>query len=322
MFVEGVFEDVESEALVQVLEEHLAQMVALADDDGILIAQVAQAGECGAIMNGITNAPIQLPTQMRKRMYSTSTVASVASDHRGHGESVRTKDDLGYMYRGGYLALVDDMRLVTEWIHLNFPDVPVYILGHSMGSMAARVYVKYDDADVDGLVLCGSPSWNPSSRFARIITGILCLIGLGHLRMTRSQRLTTERYNSKFPSDGDYAWICSDPQVREDFAQNKDCDFVLTANGSYNVMCLMGETYNDDEWSISNPYLPVYFISGEDDPTMLTEEDFHRSIQHMCDKGYVNITSALYSGMRHEVLNEIGKEEVWKDILDFMGLSD
>ena len=87
-------------------------------------------------------------------------------------------------------------------------------------------------------------------------------------------------------------------------------------------MGLMGETYNDDQWTVSNPYLPIYFISGEDDPIMLSEEDFHNSIQHMCDKGYINVTSALYGGMRHEVLNEIGKEAVWNDVLDFMGLSD
>ena len=140
--------------------------------------------------------------------------------------------------------------------------------------------------------------------------------------MTRSQRITTDKYNKRFASEGYQAWTCSNPEVREVFIHDKSCDFVLTANGSYNMMCLMGETYNDDQWTVSNPYLPIYFISGEDDPTMLSEEDFHNSIQHMCDKGYINVTSALYGGMRHEVLNEIGKEAVWNDVLDFMGLSD
>lgn len=249
-------------------------------------------------------------------------VACVAGDHRGHGSSVRSRDDLGYMYRGGYLALVDDLRMITDWIHSNYPDVPVFLLGHSMGSMAARVYVKYDDSEIDGLVLCGSPSWNPASRLGRMVTGLMCLVGLSHVRMKGSQRLTSNRYNRRFASEGYQAWTCSDPEVRAAFAQNRDCDFVLTANGSYNVMCMMGETYNDDRWTVSNPCLPIYFISGTDDSTMLSEADFHSSIQHICDKGYVNVSSALYPGMRHEVLNEIGKEEVWNDILDFMNLND
>ena len=245
-------------------------------------------------------------------------VACVAGDHRGHGSSVRSRDDLGYMYRGGYIALVDDLRMITDWIHSNYPDVPVFLLGHSMGSMAARVYVKYDDSEIDGLVLCGSPSWNPASRLGRMVTGLMCLVGLSHVRMNGSQRLTSNRYNRRFASEGYQAWTCSDPEVRAAFAQNRDCDFVLTANGSYNVMCMMGETYNDDRWTVSNPYLPIYFISGDDDPMMLSEDKFHDSAQHICDKGYFNVSAALYPGMRHEVLNEIGKEEVWSDILDFM----
>ena len=249
-------------------------------------------------------------------------VVCVAGDHRGHGQSVRSKEDLGYMYRGGYLAMVDDMRMITEWIHDKYPDIPVFLLGHSMGSMAARTYAKYDDSEIDGMILCGSPSWNPSSRFARLVTGLMCLVGLGHVRMERSQRLTTDRYNRRFASEGYQAWTCSDPEERKSYAAIPDCNFVLTANGSYNVMCLMGETYNDDGWVVSNPYLPIHFISGEDDPTMITEDEFHNSAQHICDKGYLNVTSALYPGMRHEVLNERGKEEVWNDILAFMGLSD
>ena len=86
-------------------------------------------------------------------------VACIAGDHRGHGRSVRSVSDLGYMYKDGYMALVDDMRVITQWIHSTFPAIPVYLVGHSMGSMAARVYTKYDDSQIDGLVLTGSPSW-------------------------------------------------------------------------------------------------------------------------------------------------------------------
>ena len=59
-------------------------------------------------------------------------VACVASDHRGHGASVLSKDDLGYMYSGGYVALVEDMKMVSDWTRKRFPDVPLFLLGHSM----------------------------------------------------------------------------------------------------------------------------------------------------------------------------------------------
>ena len=248
-------------------------------------------------------------------------VACVAGDHRGHGDSVRSESDLGYMYEGGYMAMIDDMRQITEWIHRAFPGVPVYLLGHSMGSMAARVYTKYDDSEIDGLILTGSPSREPLYRLGKFLTGLMCMVGLSRVRMTLSQKITSSRYNRPFAAEGRQAWICSDRSVRKSFEDNAVCNFILTANGSYNVMCLMEETYEEGRWTVSNPSMPVVFISGADDPTMISEARFHRSAQNICDRGYTNVTSVIYPAMRHEVLNEIGKEEVWDDILYFMNLN-
>ena len=85
-------------------------------------------------------------------------------------------------------------------------------------------------------------------------------------------------------------------------------------------MCMMLETYRNDPWAVTNSELPIVFISGNDDPTMGSERRFHIAAQNICDRGYMNVTSVLYPNMRHEVLNEIGKEDVWKEILDFMGI--
>ena len=247
-------------------------------------------------------------------------VACVAGDHRGHGASIRKREDLGYMYEGGYMALVDDMRQITEWIHRTFPGRPVYLLGHSMGSMAARVYTKYDDSSIDGLILTGSPSREPLLGLAKALSGLLCGIGMSRMRLSFSQRTTSWKYNRRFASEGVQAWTCSDSRSRAEFLANPLCNFYITANMSYNILSMMSEIYDEGRWCVSNPSMPIMFISGSDDPLMLGEPRFHRSAQNICDRGYMNVTSAIYPAMRHEVLNEIGKEEVWADILDFMGL--
>ena len=247
-------------------------------------------------------------------------VACLAGDHRGHGGSVKSKDDLGYMYDGGYQALVADMRMITTWIHREYPALPIYLLGHSMGSLAARVYAKDDDSEIDGLILCGSPSWNPMARLGVLLTSVMCMIGMSRRHMVRSQRTTSDRYNRSFASEGYQAWTCSDPEVRKSLMENPLCNFAMTANGSCNLMKMMVATYDKVPWMVSNPELPVVFLSGADDPMMLDERRFHKSAQHLCDKGYHNVSSALYPNMRHEILNEIGKEQVWDDVLDFMDL--
>lgn len=247
-------------------------------------------------------------------------VACVAGDHRGHGASVKSREDLGYMYEGGYMALVDDLRMITDWVHNEFPGIPVYILGHSMGSMAARVYLKYDDSAIDGMVLTGSPSWEPMSVLGRMFSGAACLFGFSRMRVNVGQRMTNVRYNRKFASEGPQAWLCSNERARKTFMDNPLCNFTLTANGSYNVLSMMSEVYRRGKWMVSNPSMPILFISGSEDPLMRGEKNFHSSAKNICNRGYKNVTSAIYPAMRHEVLNEIGKEEVWADILDFIGL--
>ena len=243
-------------------------------------------------------------------------VACVANDHRGHGMSVRNEEDRGYMYAGGSAALVDDMKKVTDWIHGRFPTVPVYLLGHSMGSLAARTYIKTRDDDISGLIVCGSPSGGAMASSGWLLSRLLCTINGGRIRVEGIQNIVSWNYNRKFASEGPEAWTCSDPEPRKAFAENPKCRFSFTANAMHALMSMLRQTYSSKGWTVSNPSMPVYFISGADDPCMRNERSFHSSVQHMADLGYTDVTSVLYSGMRHEVLNEIGKEMVWNDVLE------
>lgn len=241
-------------------------------------------------------------------------IAGVACDHRGHGASVRTRDDLGYMYAGGYKALVDDMKMASDWAREEFPGIPLYLLGHSMGSMAARVYAKKYDSGIDGLILCGSPSWNPAAPAGLLISRFLCLFREGRMRPRLMPLITSGLFNRKFAAEGPQAWTCSDPVVRKEFADNPLCNFRFTANANMALLNLMVETYSSKGWTAAHTDMPVYFISGADDPCMNGEKKFHAAAGAMCRAGYTDVTSAIFPAMRHEVLNETGKETVWNDI--------
>lgn len=243
-------------------------------------------------------------------------VACVANDHRGHGLSVKNEKDRGYMYKGGYKALVDDMKMVTDWARKSCQDTPVFLLGHSMGSLAACSYLKKYGGAVDGLILCGNPSRNLLSYVALAFTRLLCLYNDGRYRPEMTQRLVSGIYNRKFTDEGPLAWTCSDPEVRKSFFSDPVCNFRLTANAVEATLSMMTDRYSDNGWKITDPDMPVYFISGEDDPCMRSEKHLHSSAMHLVSIGYTEVSSAIYPGMRHEVLNEIGKEVVWKDILD------
>ena len=206
-------------------------------------------------------------------------IACISSDLRGHGQSIKNQSDLGYFYAGGYRALVNDIRTVTNWGRNEFPNAPFFLLGHSMGSLAVRVYTKHNDSALSGLIICGSPSKNPLSPIGQFLTGIACKTGFDRARSNILQSITDKNYNKNFKSEGPRAWTCSDKNERTRFAQNPQCNFNLTMNGANNLMKMMGETYNKNGWCISNPTMPILFISGGDDPCMISQKKFQDAIQ-------------------------------------------
>lgn len=244
--------------------------------------------------------------------------ASVIHDHRGHGESVRSDDDLGYFYEGGARAMVYDIKMVTDKVRKEFPGLPLVLLGHSMGSMAVRSFVKRFDTSVSGLVVCGSPSYNPGLVFGKFLAAASALVLGRHHRPRLIQNIAFGAFNKDFRHEGSHnAWVCSDPEIVRSYDRDPLCTFQFTADGFLNLFRLMEDAYSLKGWKCCSPDLPVMFISGADDPCMGTAGRFASAVEKMRKAGYRHVTSVLYPGMRHEILNEKGKMKVWADVLDF-----
>lgn len=105
------------------------------------------------------------------RFLADHGVASIIHDHRGHGASVKSLNDLGYMYGQGAKGLVEDLRQITRYARKCWTGVPLILLGHSMGSLTVRVYAKQYDSGIDGLIVCGSPSRNRDCFRAEALSG-------------------------------------------------------------------------------------------------------------------------------------------------------
>ena len=98
---------------------------------------------------------------------------AIIHDHRGHGVSVKTQEDLGYFYDDKAEYIVEDMYQITKYMKEQYPEKKLILLGHSMGSMVVRKYIKKYDKDIDQLIVCGSPSKNPYVDIALSIVKIL-----------------------------------------------------------------------------------------------------------------------------------------------------
>ena len=254
--------------------------------------------------------------------------ASIIHDHRGHGESVRSSDDLGYFYEGGYMAMIEDVKAVTLLAGEEFsengkgkirnPELPLILFGHSMGSMAVRSFAKRYDSLISGLIVCGSPSYNSGLTAGKILArGYSAVMGKRH-RPSLIQSVAFGAFNRRFRHEkSPNAWICSDPEIVGIYDADPYCNFQFTTDGFINLFSLMQDAYDIRDWKVTDPDLPVLFMSGENDPCRLSDAKFAAAVRKMKEAGYRKVCSRIYPEMRHEILNENGKEEVWKDILDF-----
>ena len=151
-----------------------------------------------------------------------------------------------------------------------------------------------------------------------ILTGLLNMVDDGRIKVGFIQNYTNSRFNRRFPSEGQFAWVCSVPEEREKMLSNPLTNFHMTANLMHNLLRMMAQTYSRRGWRITNPDLHVTFLSGEDDVVMGGEQKLHDAAKMLVSLGYSNVTAAVFSEMRHEILNEADKELVWQDILDFI----
>ena len=248
----------------------------------------------------------------------------IMHDNRGHGSSLKSPDDLGFMYESRGEGLVQDAHDVTLWIIENYRNLPIFLFGHSMGSMIVRAYCRRHDDDIDGLVVCGSPSYVPAAGAGKALcTTVATLSGGRSDKPGKGWRkispvltaLATGTFNKNFKDEGSpNAWICSDRSVVDAYDADPLCGFPFTANGYYGLFSLMQECYSPSGWALNNPKLPVHFISGALDPCRISDAAFDAAVDHMKKAGYREVTAKTYPGVRHEIHNDTSKQAVWTDV--------
>lgn len=238
----------------------------------------------------------------------------IIHDHRGHGQSIRSEEDHGFFYEKGAAGLIQDAAQVNRYIGRQFPDLPLYLLGHSMGSLIARCLLKRYPSFLDGLIVSGCPSNNSAVRVAADLVGVLQKQAGAYHRSEKIYKMVFDHFSARWPEEGKNAWICSDPQVQKAFEEDPDCGFVFTLNGFEGLFRLMNIVYSGRGWRVEDRQLPIWFLSGEDDPCMISRAKLVDALSVLQLAGYEDVTYRIYEGMRHEILNEIDKQRVFDDI--------
>ena len=241
------------------------------------------------------------------------------NDHLGHGNSVASDEDYGYFARKyGYGYVIRDLNRMNSVLHTEYPNVPVILLGHSMGSFLARLYALRYPESVSAVIIHGTAGPNPVLPFGRAIVGRLKLFRGGRHRSKLVCSLAEGGYNKAFDkSEGDSAWLTRDASQVAGRANDPKSNFIFTLSG-YGDLFYMLFKCNSDEWFENYPKdIPTLVISGAYDPV----GDFGKGVSYVYSrlraKGAV-VDLKLYEGARHELFNETNREEVFSDLLEWI----
>lgn len=238
---------------------------------------------------------------------------TVIHDCRGHGKSICTEDDLGFMFKNGSVGFVSDIVQLNGMIRKNYSSLPLFMIGCGIGSVGARCFIKEHDHEINGLALIGTPIM---TRFSPILRSINAVSLKNPGSRFRSDKIydTIDSTLGKYFEQPDNSWRCSDPGVVAAFNEDPLCNFRLTLNGCEEMLSLMRQANSGGGWEVRNPSLPMRLISGRDDPCMISEKHFFKLVKRLEKKGYESISHRLFDGMRHEVLNEKNCINVYRDI--------
>ena len=242
-------------------------------------------------------------------------------DHLGHGGSIRTRDDYGYFAEpDGNRAVLADLHAVTVLTKELYPNLPYFLLGHSMGSFLLRTYLYMYPGELSGAIISGT-GWQPEAA----LRAGLALCRLEQLRIgeTGCSKLLKElmfgAYNKKFrPNRTPNDWICSDPAVVDAYTNDELCGFDATVGLTRDMLTGISMNQKKENLAKMDKELPVLFISGMQDPVGAMGEGVLACIDAFKRAGIRHVTIRLYPEGRHEMLNEANRDEVYRDVLSWL----
>ena len=216
-----------------------------------------------------------------------------AQDHRGHGASADPGMH-GNLGQGGWTALVDDIGLLSAKIRADHPDLPLILLGHSMGSFAVQQYLFDHSADADGVVLTGTAA-----------------IDLLEDALDLDQPIDLAMFNAPFqPARTDYDWLSRDEAIVDAYVADEWCGFGIDTASARAMFLGARRGADPAQVAAIRSSLPVYIAVGQSDPVNGGLALLNPLTDRYKAAGLTDVTVRIYPDARHEILNKTNRDEI------------
>lgn len=249
-------------------------------------------------------------------------IIAVGTDHLGHGKSIESEEQTGFFaYDNGWDYAVRDEEVLRLAMHENYPELPIIVFGHSMGSFMARtLLIRYPDA-FNAAIISGTGNQGAALVNGGLIMGNL-VTGLkgAHHYSKFLNNLAFGSYNKIYDNPKtEYDWLSRDEANVQKYIDDPLCGFIPSCSLFRDMMTGVKFITNKKNLTAMNKDIPVYFMSGDMDPVGECGKGVQKAYNNFLEAGMKDVSIKLYPGGRHEMLNEINKDEVYTDILTWLG---
>ena len=248
-------------------------------------------------------------------------IAVIGCDQLGHGRTAASRDELGFFAEhNGAAYLVQDIRRVRRAAGRLFPNCPHIVLGHSMGSFLVRRYLTRYGREVDGAILMGTGDYPAAVLLAALaVVDLTALVRGGRCHSRLLHGLVLGNYNRRIPSARTGSdWLSRDAERVDRFVADPYCQFRFTCSAYRDFFHVMLDLKNRRLVGNMPSELPVFLVSGSEDPV----GDYGKGVKRVFDQyrslGMKQVTMKLYEGSRHEILNDLEREQVCRDLGDWI----
>jgi len=242
-------------------------------------------------------------------------------DHRGHGKTAKTIDNVGYLAeKDGFYWLVEDAHQLSKIIKKNHPDLPLFLFGHSMGSFVTQRYIMLYGSELDGVILSGS------NGKQGVILDIGILLAKNEVRKNgrrakseKLNKLSFGSYNNSFkPNRTDFDWLSRDNDEVDKYIKDPFCGSVFTCGFFYDFLLGLKEIQSKENIGKVPKDLPILIFSGDKDPVGKNGKGVIKLYRTYKKFNIKEVTYKLYKEGRHEMLNETNKDEVMRDVIQWL----
>ncbi|MCR5774798.1 MAG: lysophospholipase [Lachnospiraceae bacterium] len=239
-------------------------------------------------------------------------------DHLGHGKSAATTDDFGYFCeQDPATVLVRDVHRLKKTVQAEHPGIPVFLMGHSMGSFIARNYIERYGTGIQGVIIQGGGDtpWIIGAG-GKMLTGTIALFHGWRYRSPFCDRIVLGAFDKAFT--GEHSWICGREEVVKQFLEDPLTDFTFTLNGYHTLSELTLRSRSKKLIARIPKELPMLILSGAEDPVGEMGKGVQRMYELYKNCGMKNVKLDIRPGDRHELHHEEDRYKVFEEIKEFI----